>query len=68
VNGKEFCPTVVWPLSPVWLLEPLLVDLELLEVKTRNKGANVVNEYVQVFTDSSKDQTESIGSAVAVYG
>lgn len=78
VYGREFCPTVWWPKTPVWVLEPVDVDLHLMKVKERNKNVDLVHEvytyierkykeYVQVFTDGSKDpMTDSTGSAVAV--
>ena len=62
----EFCPTVVWPVIPVWVLETMVVDMKLLEIKARREGVDLVNElyayekakyrdYVQLYTDGSKD-------------
>lgn len=43
VHGREFCLTVMWPTMPVWVLEPMAVDLELLnKVKTRKKSVGLV--------------------------
>lgn len=33
VHGVEFCPAVKWPITPVWVLENSVVDIELLQVK-----------------------------------
>ena len=74
----EFCPTVVWPVIPVWVMETMVVDMKLLEMKTRREGVDLVSEfnaykeakyrdYVQLYTDGSKDpETGSTGAAVAV--
>lgn len=35
VYGEEMCHTETWPVMPVWLLETLLADLELLQVKAK---------------------------------
>lgn len=74
VHEKEFCPTVIRTIIPVWLLETLVVDLKLLQMNARNKNADLVIELygyeeqtVQVFTDGSKDPiTGNTESAVAV--
>ena len=74
----EFCPTVVWPVIPVWVMETMVVDMKLLEMKARREGVDLVSEfnvyeeakyrdYVQLYTDGSKDpETRSTGAAVAV--
>ena len=74
----EFCPTAVWPVIPVWVMETMVVDMKLLEMKARMEGVDLVSEfnsyeeakyrdYVQLYTDGSKDpETGSTGAAVAV--
>ncbi len=43
-GDQEFCPAVLWPSLPVWLLETQKVDLELLEARVRNRKVDLVNE------------------------
>uniref|UniRef100_A0A0E9U4E4 Uncharacterized protein n=1 Tax=Anguilla anguilla TaxID=7936 RepID=A0A0E9U4E4_ANGAN len=45
VYDKEFGETVVWPVRPVWELESVGVDMELLTIKHSNKNADLVSEY-----------------------
>ena len=33
VHDMEFCPTVVWPVIPVWVMETMVVDLKPLEIE-----------------------------------
>lgn len=42
---------VLWPTMPVWLLEPLAVDLKLLQVKIRKKSAHLVGKFY-IYKDS----------------
>ena len=76
VHDMEFCPTVVWPVIPVWVMETMVVAMKLLEMKARREGVDLVSEsyayeeakyrdYVQLYTDGSKDpETGSTGAAV----
>ena len=41
----EFCPTVVWPVIPVWVMETMVVDMKLLEMKARREGVDLVSEF-----------------------
>ncbi|XP_072902389.1 uncharacterized protein [Hemitrygon akajei] len=77
VYDKEFCPSVVWPVRPFWVLENPSVDLELLKIKCGNKTADIISEYyrykeckykdLQIFTDGSKDpETGATGPAIVV--
>lgn len=45
VNDKDFCPTVVWPIKLVQVLEHSCVDLELLKIKQSNKTTDFNSEY-----------------------
>ena len=38
----EFCPTVVRPVIPVWVLETMVVDMKLLEIEARREGVDLV--------------------------
>lgn len=42
---------VLWPTIPVWVLEPLAVYLKLLQVKIRQKSADLVGEFY-IYKDS----------------
>lgn len=78
VQGVEFCPTVIWPVISVWMLEPMVIDLKLLETKAHRKGVDLVTEfyaygeieykkYVHIYTGGSKDvETGSTRAAVVV--
>lgn len=55
---NAFLLTMLWPTTPVWALEPMVVVIFIQEVNT---------EYVLVFMDGSTDLiTDNTGSAVAV--
>lgn len=70
VSEIEFCPTVLWPARPDWLLQKACVDMEPLSIKHSNKTADLVQEYYsysehrQLFTDGSKDPLT--GAAVVI--
>lgn len=57
------CQTVVWRTVPLWALENSEVDLQLLQIKARNKSAvsefymyvgSEYKEYVKFLTDGLK--------------
>ncbi|XP_055499259.1 uncharacterized protein LOC129701820 isoform X1 [Leucoraja erinacea] len=80
VENKEFCPAILWPSVPIWLLNIPKVDLEIWEEKRRNKNSDLKTEYhnhidnryrehLLIFTDGSKDPVaETTGAAVVVQG
>ncbi|KAL7374966.1 hypothetical protein ABVT39_009897, partial [Epinephelus coioides] len=80
VLDKPFCPTVLWPQIPIWQLEVPKVDFGLLEIKARNKAADMGFEFqcyvreryadhLLLFIDGSKDQgTGATGAAFMVQG
>lgn len=45
VGHAAACPTVVRPLIPAWILEPLVLDLERLQIKARNQTVDLGSEF-----------------------
>ena len=80
IHRTEFCPTVLCPERPYWVLQQADVDLNILNIKHRNKNADLVQEFyihryqkysehVQLYTDGSKNpQTDATGAAVVIPG
>lgn len=78
IHRIEFSPVVLWPERLYWMLQNANVDMAILNIKHRNKTADLVQEYyihryrkysdhVQIFTDGSKNpETEATGAAVMI--
>lgn len=49
IQSLEFCPTVWWPVRPVWVLHNSEVNLGLLNFKYRNKLADIVQEFRSMY-------------------
>ncbi|CAJ1050797.1 hypothetical protein PFLUV_G00147380 [Xyrichtys novacula] len=80
IYRETFCPAVMWPVTPLWLLETPNVDLELLGTRPKTGEADVICQFqdrveekyrshVIMFMDGSKDQaTGATGAAFLVCG
>ena len=78
IHRTEFCPTVLRPERPYWVLQHADIELIFLNIKHRNKYAYLVQEFyihryqkysehVQLYTDGSKNpQTDATGAAVVI--
>ena len=78
IQQIEISPTALWTTRPEWMLEESSEDLEIWNIKRRNKTADLVQEfynyvdekygkYVYIYTDGSEEPiTGATGAAVVI--
>ena len=45
IQHMEFSPTVLWTTIPKWMIQETNVDLNMWNIKERNKTADLVQEF-----------------------
>ncbi|KAI2644871.1 putative RNA-directed DNA polymerase from transposon BS [Labeo rohita] len=78
LNEYEVIPTVILPATPLWILPQPVIDFILLEKRqvkaqglqeaelTKEYIGNNYKQYIQVYTDASKDPNGQVGIAYTI--